>query len=72
MSKVRIRFAYRQGFRRLWIVASVIWLAIVTTVTVLDQKGLADVFLYGIAPIVVLYLFGAACAWIIEGFAKPE
>lgn len=72
MNKVRIKFAYRQGFRRLWIVASVIWLAIVATVTVLDKKGPADVLLYGFAPAVGLYILGAACVWILEGFAKAE
>jgi len=72
MNRVRIKFAYRQGFRRLWLVVSAIWLAFVLTVTMLDKKGIADVLLYGAAPVIGLYVLGATLVWIIEGFAKPE
>jgi uncharacterized membrane protein len=72
MNRVRIRFAYKQGFRRLWLVATAIWLAFVLTVTIMDKKGIADVLLYGVSPAIGLYVLGAALVWIIEGFAKPE
>ncbi|WP_297837909.1 hypothetical protein [Pseudomonas sp.] len=72
MQNVKIIFAYKQGFRRLWLVLSFVWLLIVY---VIFMQGRHDIDYqltasYGLIPPVALYCLSAALVWIIEGFAK--
>lgn len=74
---VKISFAYKQGFRRLWIVLSVLWLALIGYARWFNQGGdhseFASSFLQlGIIPVAILYLFGVICVWLIEGFARAD
>lgn len=73
MQKVKVRFAYKAGFRRLWLVSSIIWL-IGTIVVTYDYRdgGLQTFFIAGVLPVVILYLLGVAFVWVIEGFAKAD
>ncbi|MEA9979449.1 MULTISPECIES: hypothetical protein [unclassified Pseudomonas] len=74
MQNVKIKFAYKQGFRRLWLVLSVIWLLIVYVIGIqgrndIDYQLTAS---YGLIPPLALYCLGAAFVWIVEGFAKAD
>jgi hypothetical protein len=73
MQNVKIRFAYRKGFRRLWLILSVIWL-LGTLAVVYDYRddAVQSFLVAGLLPVAALYLIGAALVWIIEGFAKPD
>ncbi|MGH8419973.1 MAG: hypothetical protein ACRER8_22270 [Pseudomonas sp.] len=74
MDRVKIKFAYKAGFRRLWLVLSVLWiigyggLVIDFGNRVPDASGLMTTFI----PVVMLYLLGAATVWVVEGFAQPD
>lgn len=69
MQKVKIKFAYKTGFRRLWLVIAVIWLGVGLT----RLWGQWDEFFQlCIIPVAALYLIGAAAVWIVEGFARPD
>lgn len=73
MHEVKVKFAYKTGFRRLWFVLSVIWL--IGTIAVVSEYrdgALQSFFLFGAVPVVVLYLLGVAFVWIIEGFARAD
>lgn len=73
MTGIKIKFAYKSGFRRLWLVLSVIWLLAVAFVVSDYSTGMASTFLLaGLLPVAATYVMGAACVWIIEGFAKPD
>lgn len=73
MSKIRIRFAYRKGFRRVWVVLSVIWVGFAILMSTRGYHAQMDEVLMAIfIPPIALYAIGVACVWIIEGFAKPE
>lgn len=73
MQEVKVKFAYKTGFRRLWLVLSVIWL-IGTVAVVYDYRddALQSFVIAGLAPVALLYLLGVAFVWIIEGFARPD
>lgn len=73
MQNVRVRFAYKRGFRRTWIVLSSVWVVLALFQT--WHEGLLErpagyIMVFG--PPVLLYLIGAALVWIIEGFARPD
>jgi bacteriorhodopsin len=74
MDKVKIKFAYKAGFRRLWLVVSVIWIVGYGGLVIdfgsrrPDFEGLLTTFV----PVVLFYLLGAATVWIVEGFAQPD
>lgn len=73
MQDVKVKFAYKAGFRRLWMVMSIIWLIGALMVVSEYRGGAAQAFfMFGVLPVVVLYLIGAALVWIIEGFARPD
>ncbi|EIK94025.1 hypothetical protein PMM47T1_24064 [Pseudomonas sp. M47T1] len=76
MQNVRVRFAYKRGFRRAWLVLSVVWLCLTSTVFLSTGNPLAAdmraILLFGVAPALVLYVCGAAFVWILEGFARPD
>lgn len=73
MQDVKVRFAYKAGFRRLWIVTSVIWAVTVLFLTTrFSSVEWADVALLIAAPISGFYLLGAALVWVIEGFARAD
>lgn len=69
MQKVKIKFAYKTGFRRLWIVIAIPWLAIGLWRT---HGNWAEFFQLCVIPVFGLYLLGAAFVWVIEGFAKAD
>lgn len=77
MQKVKIRFAYKRGFRRIWLILSLLWLWFFAYASWNRAEGniasFWDEFFYiGILPVVVIYALGAATVWIIEGFAKAD
>jgi hypothetical protein len=77
MQKVSIRFAYRQGFRRLWLIASLLWLLFVGFAGWRRAEGVISDFFptflqIGALPVVALYVLGMICVWIIEGFVKGD
>lgn len=77
MPPVKIRFAYRKGFRRLWLVIALLWLALVAAGrwgrAAGDLSEFASSFLtIGVLPMLTLYIFGVICVWIIEGFARAD
>lgn len=65
-----VRSSRKAGFRRLWLVVSVIW--VILSLAAFFDHG-AVVIAMGVAlPPVALYVLGSAVAWVIEGFAKAE
>lgn len=72
MQNIKIKFAYKRGFRRAWAVLSVIWLMSVIMIKLGDYDPAYWIFMAGILPPIILYAIGAALVWIIEGFAKPD
>lgn len=77
MQKVRIRFAYKQGFRRLWLIASVLWLLFVGIAAWRRTAGVISEFMptflqIGILPVVAIFILGMILVWAIEGFAKAD
>lgn len=73
MSQPKIRFAYRAGFRRLWVVASLIWMILVAYMVLTSIKGFdLKAFFLMLGPPIVIYLAGVVAAWVIEGFAKAD
>lgn len=73
MQNVRVRFAYKEGFRRLWLVLSIAWVVLVSFMfTRYEHVETLYACLLLITPPAFLYLVGAAAVWIIEGFAKPD
>lgn len=72
MQKVSIRFAYRQGFRRIFFILAVLWLGFGIFVGWNDKDFWSEFVKIGIAPLAVLYLFGVICVWIVEGFARAD
>ena len=77
MQKVRIRFAYKQGFRRLWFIASLIWLLFVGFAGWRRAEGVNNDFLstflqIGVLPVLAIYVLGVICVWVIEGFARAD
>lgn len=77
MQQVRIRFAYKQGFRRLWLIVSVLWLLFVGLASWRRTAGVLSEFIptfmqIGVLPVIVFYVLGVICVWVVEGFAKPD
>jgi hypothetical protein len=73
MQDVKVKFAYKTGFRRLWLIVSVIWLLFITYLTLTESDlHLAEWIKAGLIPIAVTYAIGAAFVWVIEGFARPD
>lgn len=74
MDRVKIKFAYKAGFRRLWLVLSVLWIISYGGLVIdfgrraPDVSGLLEIFV----PVILLYVIGAATVWVVEGFAKPD
>lgn len=69
MQKVRIRFAYKQGFRRLWLLISVLWVALMFYASKDDPSYFTAEFFYcAVFPVIGLYFAGAVVVWLIEGF----
>jgi hypothetical protein len=68
------------GWQRLWVVASVLWLAVVCAFTALFLRGeeggtaslLLGAFLVWAVPSVFLYLLGLSVAWILRGFRRAS
>lgn len=73
MRDVKVRFAYKTGFRRLWLALSLLW-ALTIIVIVIRDHDIAPLegLLIVLAPSGALYLLGAALVWIIEGFARAD
>lgn len=73
MQNVKIQFAFRHGFRRAWIVASVLWIAFILNLLMVQDSGVpfGNILMSSLLPPVALYLLGAAVVWIIEGSVRP-
>jgi hypothetical protein len=72
MHNIKIKFAYKSGFRRAWAVLSVIWLLAVILIKFDSHEPMYWILVAGVIPPVVVYVVGIALVWIIEGFAKPD
>lgn len=77
MQPVKIRFAYKRGFRRTFLCVAALWLALVGFARWGRAAGnfpdfLESFFQIGVLPMLALYLFGVICVWIIEGFARAD
>lgn len=72
MQKVKIRFAYKTGFRRLWLVLSVIWLLVGCWFHFYDRLTWSDFASYYVIPVAAMYLIGVAFVWVVEGFARAD
>jgi len=73
MQDIKVKFAYKTGFRRLWLVVSLLWLIVVTYVVATDRNlHVFDWVQAGLLPVLALYAIGAAFVWIIEGFARAD
>lgn len=77
MQKVRIRFAYKQGFRRIWLILSCLWLLLVIIARWGRANGdwsefLVSLVQIGVVPVLAIYFFGVVCVWVIEGFVKAD
>lgn len=73
MDKVKIRFSYKGGFRRLWLVVSVLWIIFVLWMTTRVSNSVpSEVAMTAILPPVAVYLLGAAVVWVVEGFARAD
>jgi presenilin-like A22 family membrane protease len=63
---------YKTGFRRLWLVLSVIWAVFLVTLSFQHTIPVGDFLLSLALPIAGLYALFSGVAWVVEGFAKPE
>lgn len=72
MQNVKIRFAYKTGFRRLWAVLSVVWLSVGLWLHFYDSLPWKDIVSFYILPIAIIYALGVAFVWVIEGFASAD
>ena len=67
----------RQGWRRLWVVATVLWVAWMAWQTALVSNGglTAETLVVGltsaIAPPAVAYPMGIVAGWVASGFREP-
>ena len=64
------------GWRRLWVVVSVVWVAGMAWQLTLGPAGtMGEAFLYGsvwlVGPPAVAYLTGLVVAWVVRGFRRP-
>ncbi|MGS0738829.1 hypothetical protein ACVBEG_20370 [Pseudomonas sp. GG8] len=73
MQNVKIKFAYRHGFRRAWVVTSILWIAFILYFLIVQNSRVptGDILMSSLIPPFVLYLLGAAVVWIIEGSVRP-
>jgi len=74
---VKISFAYKKGFRRLWLILSMLWLLLVAVARWGRADGSLSDFVYGflqlgVLPVAAFYLLGVICVWLIEGFARAD
>jgi len=72
MPKVKISFAYKKGFRRLWMIVSALWILIIAAFWLKEPGGAMVTLQIGILPVVAVYLLGVISVWIIEGFAHTD
>ena len=73
MGGTKIRFAYKTGFRRLWLIVSLVWLGVAGFLaTRFSDVAILDMLMALLLPPAALYLFGMAAVWVIEGFAKAD
>lgn len=62
----------KAGFRRLWLVISVIWVSATIAISSYDGGSIKVILLAGFLPPALLYALGSAIAWVVEGFAKAD
>jgi hypothetical protein len=73
MQSVKVRFAYKSGFRRLWLVISALWALTVFVIVWRDfDVTIRDGFMIVLIPVAGAYFLGAAFVWIVEGFARAD
>ncbi|MFK3971120.1 hypothetical protein ACI2KS_10375 [Pseudomonas sp. NPDC087358] len=73
MQDVEVKFAYKAGFRRLWLALSLLWLIGAVLVVSEYREGALQAFLlFGFLPVIAIYVIGVALVWIIEGFARAD
>ena len=68
----------RRGRRRLWVVATVLWVAWMAWQTALVSTGgptaetLAFALRWAVGPPAVVYLIGVVAVWVAGGFREPD
>lgn len=72
MQHVKIRFARKTGFRRLWIVTSVIWVVASSLFLWGLNQSASMIATIVVLPPIVLYALATALVWVIEGFARAD
>ena len=58
----------KAGYRRAWLVLSVIWVVAVVAMTFDYYDRVFFFFVAGLLPMAVLYGLGAAIGWVRKGF----
>ena len=60
------------GWQRLWLLASIIWAAVILTLTGIETDPSAAAALFAlrlwIVPVAAVYAFGLGLAWVRRGF----
>lgn len=73
MQDVKIKFAYKKGFRRLFLVSAAAWgLLVLVGAFNRNDHSFSELLLIWFIPLAIIYVGGIALVWILEGFAKPE
>lgn len=73
MQKVKIRFAYKAGLRRIWLVLSALWVAFSTWLFFMSGNEFdGRVASLIVGPPIVLYVLILLATWVVEGFAKAD
>lgn len=68
MRDVNSNKSVRAGFRRLWLVVSVIWMLGLIASTFDHHNFVQLLFVAGLIPVAATYALFAGIAWVIEGF----
>ena len=69
-----VRFSFKSGFFRLWVVVSALWVSIGAAIilTAASSTSFSDVLAVILPPLAMLAI-GATCSWVLSGFLKsPE
>jgi Na+/melibiose symporter-like transporter len=64
--------SWKIGFRRLWLVLSIIWSVFAVGFSLQQSQAMAFFFWAGIVPVIAMYFLLMSISWVIEGFAKTD
>jgi hypothetical protein len=72
MGKTYSNTSSKAGYRRAWLVFSVLWILAVVGMTFDYYDRVKLFFLVGLLPMAALYALGSAVAWVRRGFARAD